>query len=146
MLVKDLIKKHPKKIITADRDTNVLTAMQLLIENKISCLPVIEENDRLVGLISDKDIFTAVFSHQDSFATFKVADMMTTDLIVGVESDDINYIAGLMTNNRIRHIPIVDHDRLIGLISVGDVVKVQMTSMEVENRYLKLYINGGYPG
>ncbi|MCK4573406.1 MAG: CBS domain-containing protein [candidate division Zixibacteria bacterium] len=146
MLVQDLLKKQPKTIMTVGKGTNVLAAMQLLIDNNISCLPIVENDNRLIGIISDKDIFKAVYDRQDAFVAFKVGDLMETNLIVGVEADDINYIAGLMTNNRIRHIPIVDRDRIIGLISVGDIVKVQMKSMEVENRYLKLYIDGSYPG
>lgn len=146
MLVKDLLKQKSRDPITVSKGTNVLAAMQLLIEHKISCLPIVDDDRRLIGIISDKDIFTAVYDRQDSFVAYKVADLMATDLIVGVETDDVNYIAGLMTNNRIRHIPIVERDRLTGLISVGDVVKAQMTTIEVENRYLRKYIHGEYPG
>ena len=74
-----------------------------------------------------------------------VTDIMTSNIIVGVETDELTYIAGLMTNNRIRHVPVVKADKLIGLISIGDVVKAQMSDMEVENRYLKQYIDGSYP-
>lgn len=104
-----------------------------------------DENDKLIGIISDKDIFAAVYENQDTFTTLKVSDLMSSDLIVGIEDDDINYIAGIMTKNRIRHIPIMEKDKLLGLISIGDIVKAQMEDMEIENRYLKLYIDGTYP-
>ena len=71
---------------------------------------------------------------------------MTTELIVGIEDDLVDYIATLMTNNRIRHIPIMRGASMIGLVSVGDVVKARLSDMAVENRYLKQYIRGDYPG
>ncbi|UCD63546.1 MAG: CBS domain-containing protein [Candidatus Zixiibacteriota bacterium] len=145
MLVRDLLKANPKELITVRTATDILSAMSLLIDNKISCLLVTDEEMRLCGIISDKDIFAAVHRNHDSFAGLTVCDLMSSEVIVGVENDDLNYIAGLMTNNRVRHIPIVDEDRLIGLISIGDIVKSQMDDITVENRYLKQYIDGSYP-
>ncbi|HKK21299.1 MAG TPA: CBS domain-containing protein, partial [candidate division Zixibacteria bacterium] len=62
-----------------------------------------------------------------------------------VEDDDLDYIAALMTNNRVRHIPIVNGEHIVGLVSIGDVVKTQIKNVEVENRFLKQYIEGSYP-
>ncbi|MFZ5981734.1 MAG: CBS domain-containing protein, partial [Candidatus Zixiibacteriota bacterium] len=80
------------------------------------------------------------------FRVFKVGQLMTTDVIVGLLEDELAYIAGLMTNNRIRHIPVVDKNHLIGIVSVGDIVKTQMEHIEIENRYLREYLSSGYPG
>jgi len=66
---------------------------------------------------------------------------MTTKLIVGALDDDIQYVMGIMTHNRVRHLPIVVGTRLIGLISIGDVVKAQLEETEFENRYLREYIS-----
>lgn len=145
MLVKDMIKTKNRDLITIGNSENVLTAMKQLIKNKVSCLPVVGENNKLLGIISDKDIFKAVYENQDNFIAFKTGDLMSTNLIVGVEDDDLNYISGLMTKNHIRHIPIVNREKLIGLISIGDVVKANQENIEIENRYLKLYIDGNYP-
>jgi CBS domain-containing protein len=71
---------------------------------------------------------------------------MTTDLLVGLAEDEIDYIGGVMTENKVRHIPIVEKDQLVGLISLGDVVKAEIKRMQIENRYLKLYMEGNYPG
>jgi len=145
MQVKELLKSKQRDTITATSSTELLEAMRLLIDHKISCLPVLGATGELIGIVSDKDIFKAVFENRPDFKKFSVGDLMTTDLIVGLGDDDVNYIAGLMTENRIRHVPIVEKDKLIGLISQADVVKTQMEHIEVENRYLKLYIDGKYP-
>ena len=145
MLVKDLLRQKDRRLVTTTAATSLETAMGLLIDNRISCLPVLD-NHRLIGIVSDKDIFRVVYETKERYRNHKVADFMTTDLIVGVPEDTIGYIAGLMTQNRIRHIPILEGETLVGLLSVGDIVKTQMEDIRIENRYLKDYILGTYPG
>jgi len=145
MRVQDVLKDKDKTTITVTAETPVVEAMGRLIANKISCLPVVDEKDQLVGIVSDKDIFRTVHENLDDFKRYTVGEVMTSDVIVGLAEDDISYIAGLMTKNRIRHVPIVEQQCLKGLVSIGDVVKTQMSNIEIENRYLKLYISGDYP-
>jgi len=143
MLVRDILQSKQRNIVTAIPATTVLEAMDVLISNKISCLPVVDADDKLVGIVSDKDIFRLVYKNQDDFTGVALSDIMSTNLIVGLADDEIDYIAGIMTENRIRHIPIVEKDKMVGLVSQGDVVKKQMKDIQVENRYLKMYIDGG---
>ena len=126
MLVKDLLQSKSKKLVTATASTKLKDAMESLISNKISCLPVIDDKNRLIGIISDKDIFRHAYAKPDSFQDEIVGDVMTTNLIVGIVDDELAYIAGIMTENRIRHVPIVERDHIIGLLSVGDIVKTQI--------------------
>ncbi|MEE8148929.1 MAG: CBS domain-containing protein [candidate division Zixibacteria bacterium] len=146
MLVKDFLKNRNRDVFTATASMIIPDAMELLVSNRIGCLPVINENGKTIGIISDRDIFRAVYKDNNGFKNLKVGDLMTTHLIIGVPDDDLGYIGGVMTKNHIRHIPIVDNDRLVGLVSVGDVVKSHIDTIEVENRYLKTYISGDYPG
>ena len=146
MLVKDILNCKQKSVVTATTDTTIKAAMELLLTNRISCLPVVDENRQLVGIISDKDIFKKVYETPVDYRVFKVGQLMTVDVIVGLPDDELAYIAGLMTNNRIRHIPILDKDMIIGIVSVGDIVKTQMEHIEIENRYLREYLASGYPG
>jgi len=146
MKVRDILKGKAQETITARPETKISEAMRLLIVNKISCLPVVNESANLLGIISDKDIFNKIYDDPDNFRASTVIDLMSKDLIVGVLDDEVSYIAGVMTNNRIRHIPIVENKQLTGLVSVGDVVKTQMENIQIENRYLKQYIDGSYPG
>jgi len=146
MQVQDILKVKGRKTITINRKTSIQDAMDTLISNRISCLPVVDGSDCLIGIISDKDIFRRVHVDPKGFAAAMVGELMTSDVIVGIATDSVSYIAGVMTKNKIRHIPIVEKKKLIGLISVGDVVKSQLENMEIENRYLKQYIDGSYPG
>ncbi|MEE8577432.1 MAG: CBS domain-containing protein [candidate division Zixibacteria bacterium] len=146
MTVRELLKTKSSQIVTTSPKESVKAAMSLLIERKISCLPVVDEGARLIGIISDKDIFVKLYETEGNFKDCTVGEIMSSDLIIGLPDDEVSYVAGLMTNNRIRHIPVLEADKLIGLVSVGDVVKTQMENIKVENRYLKSYIEGTYPG
>ncbi|HUV31583.1 MAG TPA: CBS domain-containing protein [Acidobacteriota bacterium] len=146
MQVKDILRTKTREVVTTPPETSVRQAMELLLNNRVGCLPVVDDSGRLRGIISDKDIFKRAYKDPGSFQGASVGELMTTDLIVGVPDDEIGYIAGIMTNNRIRHIPIVERDRLVGLVSIGDVAKTQMDDIKTENRYLKQYLNGSYPG
>lgn len=147
MTVRELLNsKSQRQVVTSSTDTKIRSAMNLLIKNEVSCLPVVNDQEELVGIISDKDIFRRAYHDCHSFADMAVGELMTSDVIVGLETDEVSYIAGVMTKNRIRHVPIVCGNKLVGLISIGDVVKTQITNIEFENRHLWQYINGSYPG
>jgi len=145
MQVRDVLRSKSKKLVTARESLDILGAMSLLIENRISCLLVTDEERNLRGIISDKDIFRVCYEKHCDFTSMTLTDLLTSDVIVGVEDDELGYIAGLMTNNRIRHVPIVDGEKLVGLVSIGDVVKTQMADLQAHNRYLHQYIDGSYP-
>ena len=146
MLVKDLLKEKTREVATIRPEDTVDTAMAKLLENRISCLPVVSEDGALKGIVSDKDIFKTAYQQEDGFKRVLIREIMTTDLIVGVEDDDLGYIAAVMTNNRIRHVPIMSEGKMVNLLSVGDIVKAQLRDLKVTNRYLRMYIEGSYPG
>ncbi len=146
MLVRELLSTTPRKIITIGPSTDVRTAMDMLIKNKIGCLPVLDDSGNLVGILDDQDIFRAIYENQDGFEKYTAKDLMTSDLIIGMPDDDLNYIAGLMTKNNIRYIPIMENKKMVGLVSPGDVVKAQLNNIEIENRYLRMYMEGTHLG
>ena len=146
MLVRDLLRNKKRDVVTVSSGTTISEAMDLLIAHQISCLPVIGRSGRLEGIVSDRDIFRAIHKNQRSFKILNVSNLMTTEVMIGVPDDDIGYIGSVMTQNRIRHVPIVEEDNLVGLVSLGDVVKAHIDEVEVENRYLKTYITGSFQG
>jgi CBS domain-containing protein len=142
MLVSTLLESKSKEVITAKSTTTIDEAMELLIKHKISCLPILEDDGKLIGIISDKDIFKKVHETKGNYHSLKVRDVMSTDLIVGLPTDNLEYIAGIMDKNWIRHIPIVEGDNMVGLVSEGDIIKTMTQNQEIENRYLKMYLEG----
>jgi CBS domain-containing protein len=116
--------------------------MEKLLANKIGALVVCSQEEQLIGIISERDILKAVHENCDSLKSLKVSELMSTNLIVVIPEDEIDYIMGLMTQNYIRHLPIVNKERIIGIISIGDIVKFQLQEVQVKNRYLEEYMYG----
>lgn len=140
MRVANLLEHKSKTIVSASPSTSIDEAMDLLISNKIGCLPVVDDSGELIGIISDKDIFKKIHQTKGEYHSLKVEDVMSAELIVGLPDDDIAYIAGVMDKNWIRHVPIVEGKRVIGLISLRDIIREQAKNIEIENRYLDLYL------
>jgi CBS domain-containing protein len=136
MFAKTLLHNRPKRVITATPDTTIEEAMGILIENKIGCLPIVENGGKLVGILGDQDIFMKVYETRGQYQSLTAKDVMKTDLIVALPEDDISYIAAVMEKNWLRCVPIIESDVVIGIVSLRDINKTLVQSVEVENRYL----------
>lgn len=146
MKVKDILAQKGSRVITIDKDISVLDAMKIFPANRVGSLIVVDKHNEILGLIAARDVLMAVINHLEQIKTMTVEQIMTTNLIIGTEEDSIEYLQAIMTENRIRHVPILEGRKLKGLVSIGDVVKALMTEKDVENRYLKDYIADKYPG
>lgn len=141
MKIRDILRTKGADVITVGPGQPVLTAVQLLSEHRIGAL-VVRDGDEIVGIISERDVLNLVARDPRLVNEARVRDVMTSNVIVGVPEDDLDYVMGIMTKNRIRHLPIVDANALAGMISIGDVVNEVRSSVESENRHLKDYIQG----
>ncbi|MBU0945786.1 MAG: CBS domain-containing protein [Proteobacteria bacterium] len=146
MKVKEILATKGSRVVTVEKSTTVIDAMTIFSANRIGSLLVVDKDETIHGIIGAKDVLMAVVNHLEEIKTLTVDKIMTTDLIVATEDDDIDYILAIMTENRIRHIPIITNKELKGLVSIGDVVKSQLKVMDIENKYLKDYIADKYPG
>jgi len=146
MKVKDILQEKGADVTTIGADKTVFEAIKSLVEKNIGSLLVLDEKSAIVGIITERDILKECNQRYESLMQTKVKDVMTKNLIVASPEDDIDYVENIMTENRVRHLPVISDQKLVGLISIGDVVKVQRGECRVENRYLKDYISGKYPG
>ncbi|MBW1635287.1 MAG: CBS domain-containing protein [Deltaproteobacteria bacterium] len=146
MKVKDILAKKGRQVITVRETTTVHNAMSIFAANRVGSLLVVDKNDTILGIIAARDVLMAVMKDLQGITEISVDKIMTKDLIVATEDDDIDYIQAVMTENRIRHLPVLDGRELKGLVSIGDVVKALLKAKDVENHYLKDYIADKYPG
>ena len=143
MKVKDLLAQATQPPRTARGEITFREAMKILIENKIGSLIVVDDENSPAGIITERDIFRLGYQFDGDIMSMKIADHMTRELIIGVPEDDIDYIAQVITQKRIRHIPILDKNKkLCGILSIGDILKTKLEMAEVHLRYLKEYITG----
>ena len=146
MKVKEILATKGSRVVTVAEDSPVLDAMSIFSANRIGSLLVVDKDSKILGIIGARDVLMAVINHLDEIKTLTVDKIMTTNLIVGSPDDSIDYLLTIMTENRIRHVPIFENKELKGMVSIGDVVKSQLKETHVENKYLKDYIADKYPG
>ncbi len=145
--VRDVLKaKGSARVETIKQDELVYDAMSKLAEKGIGALLVLNEKDIVVGIVSERDCLRAAARAAKETDLLAVRDIMTKDVVICQPSDDLQTIENTMTQNRIRHLPVIENEQLVGLISIGDIVKARTREMRVENRYLRDYIMGRYPG
>jgi CBS domain-containing protein len=146
MKVREILKDKGAEVATVKADENVCQAVEKLVEKNIGSLLVLNEKGDIAGIITERDILRQCDKCFDSFKELKVKEVMTKELIVASPDDDLDYVENIMIQNRVRHIPIMAGRKLEGIISIGDLINVLRGECKVENRYLKDYISGKYPG
>jgi len=144
MKVNDILEAKGRDVFSIEPDSTLKDAINLIINNKIGALLVMEKKD-FVGIISERDLIREFHKSGGDALGKKVVEVMTTKIVVGILEDDIEEVEALMTQNRFRHLPIMHKGEVVGVISIGDVVKMLAANRETENRYLKDYIEGKYP-
>ena len=138
------IKLSERELITVDENDQLLEAIKKLAKYSIGAIPVINSNNKLTGIISERDIVKELAKKEDvDYSTLFVHQLMTKKVIC-CESDVLSdKLMELMTKNKVRHIPIVDNsNHPIGIVSIGDVVNRLIEKIEYENKMLKDFVSG----
>ena len=143
MKIKELLKAKGPEVFTIGSEKNLYDAMRTMVNNHIGVLLVLSSEGRIEGIISERDIIRTGFNNPEGFLSETVNSVMTKSVIIVEPDDDIEYAEHIMTQNRIRHLPVVHNKVLVGLISVGDVIKAILTDTRHDNKYLLEYISGG---
>lgn len=126
MNVRTILATKGSDVITIRPHQAVREAVRLLARHNIGALVVVDEAGRPVGIISERDIVRAAARHEDrDVCAMLVEEIMTRDVVTGTPQDDVHSVAHTMTERRFRHLPIVEEGRLVGIVSIGDVVKAQ---------------------
>jgi CBS domain-containing protein len=147
MRVKDILKgKESSGVFTVRPDQTMREAIQTLADRKVGALIVLDEAQQVVGVLSERDVVRECAKQIDQLLTRRVSEVMSHDVIIALVDDDLDAVMETMTQQHIRHLPVMDGGRLIGVISIGDVVKAQAHHCEFAVRHLTDYITGKYPG
>lgn len=145
MKVKNILHQKGTDIYATEPDTMVFDAIKKMSDLKIGALLVLD-NEKLVGVLSERDYRDKVILQGRQSKTTPVKDIMTSQVFCVNSDDDVNLCMKLMTMKKIRHLPVLDDGELVGVISIGDVVKAVIDDQKVEIDELRDYIASGYPG
>ncbi len=124
MKINSIMTTKTSDVISVSPDQDLSAAITMLAEHNIGALIVIGSEGDLVGIISERDIIRA-FASEENALSLTVNDVMTKEVITGLPVDDVMSVIHTMTERRFRHLPIVDGDQLIGIVSIGDILKAQ---------------------
>ena len=133
-------KKH-KEVISIAPNRPVFDALVIMAEYQIGALVVIE-NENLVGIFSERDYAREVILKGRSSKNTQVSEVMTSKVLVAQPSDSIEYAMSLMSDKRIRHLPVLDENKVIGVLSIGDLVKETIAYQKELIKQLESYIHG----
>jgi CBS domain-containing protein len=144
--IASLLAKKGGSVVTVEPEQTVRQALGVLAQHNIGALVVVDGEARPIGILSERDVVRAAARDEAVFGR-TVGDLMTRNVIVGVPQDDLESVGRTMTERRIRHLPVVEQGRLVGIISIGDVVKAQrdLYQGEVETMQVELTEEHGRP-
>ncbi|HSJ06528.1 MAG TPA: CBS domain-containing protein [Longimicrobiales bacterium] len=141
MKIRDILAAKGSSVVTVPPSASVLQAMAELVKHNIGAVVVVD--DAIRGILSERDLLRVAAADVRRLETAIVRDVMTRNIITASPEAEISAVMDLMTSRRFRHLPVVDGaDRLVGIITIGDVVNALRQSVEAENRHLHAYIHG----
>jgi CBS domain-containing protein len=141
MKLKDIVKAKGSTVFSIHPDKTVKDAIDMLIQYNIGSLLVVDDAKPL-GIFTERDILRICATDAGRLNEILVRDSMTSNLIIGQLDDDVEDVMQVMTDRRIRHLPILQEGYVAGMISIGDLVKSQHDEKDVTIHYLKDYITG----
>ncbi len=142
MRIADVLRTKGGAVATITPETSVAGLLNELSMHNIGAMVVVS-SDGVVGIVSERDVVRKLHEHGAELLRLPVSEIMTTMVATCTPTDTVDHLTAVMTTKRVRHIPVVENSRLIGIVSIGDIVKQRMEELETEQRALQDYITRG---
>ena len=143
MRIADLLRKKGSAVATVTPDTTVTTLLAGLAEHNVGAMVVVAPDGSIAGIVSERDVVRRLNERGPGLLDGPVSEIMTTLVASCGPDDSVDQLSVLMTERRIRHVPVLVDGRLAGIISIGDVVKNRMEQLEQSQEQLEAYISQG---
>jgi len=142
MLMRDIVSKKGSSVVTVAPDATVVEVAQVLVQHAIGSVLIVQQGE-LLGILTERDVLRLAARDPWALGTTRAKEIMSTDVVVGLVDDEVAYGLAIMTNNRVRHLPVLDRGRLAGIVSIGDLVNASLTDLQAEVHWLRDYVQGG---
>jgi CBS domain-containing protein len=140
MQISDVLRIKGRDVVTVPPDTSVRGLLEVLAEFRIGAAVVSADGETVDGIVSERDVVRGLASRGAAILDQEVASIMTSEVVTAALSDHVDTLFAVMTEQRIRHLPVIVDGRLSGLVSIGDLVKRRVSELETERDSLELYI------
>ena len=142
MRIADILRSKGSAVATVTETTTVSGLLTELVVHNIGAMVVVGP-DGVLGMVSERDVVRKLHEHGPELLRHEVKDIMSSIVVSCTPDDHIDDLSALMTNNRVRHVPVLHDGRLVGIVSIGDVVKNRMEELQAEQEHLQAYITQG---
>jgi CBS domain-containing protein len=139
MFVSDILAEKGSLVFSATPQATVAQVAEQLSTRRVGSVLVLQDNE-VIGVVSERDLVRAMARHGGAALDMEAREVMTTDVVTCDPDNTIEQVMATMTRGRFRHLPVMRHGELLGLVSIGDVVKARLTETQVEAEALKAYI------
>jgi CBS domain-containing protein len=143
MIVASLLNTKGRDVFSITPDASVTDAARYLRDKSIGAALVLDQSGAAAGVFSERDLVNAIADQGNTALSLKVGDLMSRDLVSCTPTDPIPAVMATMTERRVRHLPVMDAGKVVGVVSIGDVVKSRIAEAETEAKALKAYIASG---
>lgn len=140
MKINHILKGKDAHVFTIAQDATMQDALREMLAHNIGSLVVLDANQIMIGIVSERDMLRTVYNSGSTWEGVKVSAAMTAEVITAKQSDSADFAMDLMTKHRIRHLPVLDGGKLSGMLSIGDIVKANLTETAFQNQLLKNFI------
>jgi CBS domain-containing protein len=138
-----ILKQKGSGVFTTTANKSLLDIARLLAQHAIGCIVIVEDDEKIVGIISERDLMRAIGQAGPKVLSEPVSNFMTKTVVIAQEADTSERLISEMTTHRFRHMPVVEMGRPIGLVSIGDLVKLQIAEIEMESSATREYTGFG---
>jgi CBS domain-containing protein len=142
MRISDVLRRKGSAVATVDPGTSVSGLIAELARHNIGAMVVLEK-DAVVGIVSERDVVRQIHERGADLLNARVSEIMTRSVFTCLPTDSVDSLAATMTERRIRHMPVVVDGQLVGIVSIGDVVKSRIGELESDREQLESYIARG---
>ena len=140
MNVAAILKLKGSGVVTTTKDKSLLDIAKLLAQHGIGCIVIEEDDGKVAGIVSERDLMRAVGRAGPEVLKQPVSNFMTKTVVTARKADTVDWVMSEMTVHRFRHMPVVEGGRLLGLVSIGDLVKIHVADAEFESAAMRQHI------
>ncbi|MEU1546711.1 MULTISPECIES: CBS domain-containing protein [Nocardia] len=144
MRISEILRRKGSDVATVAPDTTVRTLLATLAERNIGAVVVSPDGDTIAGIVSERDVVRSLHARGAELLDTPVSAIMTSAVRTCAPDDRVDGLRRTMTDHRIRHLPVVHEGRLVGIVSIGDVVKSAISELATEREHLVEYLQGRY--
>jgi len=143
MLVRDVLRAKGGRVISIGPEATVKEAVALMVQNNIGSLPI-TDGEALLGIFSERDVLRQVHNRGEGSGQVQLHEVMTRNPVTCDVDEDVDCVMGKMSDRRIAKVPVLSNGQLVGVISVGDMIKLMYERVQSENHHLMSYIHGTF--